>query len=146
MTFLFPRLDRGSIISDFEKIAFFDSGAILGDFSLPKRSFFAARTLFKIPLLFEKNQKMKIFCGFFRNTSKLIYSDNTKSFISGVHVLEKVFTSAEFRESFGIYNIQHIRIPLYSPWVGSTWERLIRTIKECLKNLLGGPFLIIFIL
>ena len=43
-----------------------------------------------------------------------IYSDNAKSFISGVHVLEKVFTSAEFRESFGIYNIQHIRIPLYS--------------------------------
>ena len=61
-----------------------------------------------------------------------IYSDNAKSFISGVHVLEQVFTSADVRKSFGIYNIQHIRIPLYSPWVGSTWERLIRTIKECL--------------
>ena len=55
-----------------------------------------------------------------------IYSYNEKSFISGVHVLEKVFTSASFRESFRIYNIQHIRIPLYSPWVGSTWECLIR--------------------
>ena len=33
MTFLFPRLDWGIIISDFEKIAFFDSGAIFGIFS-----------------------------------------------------------------------------------------------------------------
>ena len=49
-----------------------------------------------------------------------IYSDNAKSFISGVHVFEQVFTSAEFRESFGIYDIQHIKIPLYLPWVGST--------------------------
>ena len=66
-----------------------------------------------------------------------IYSDNAKSFIAGVHILETVFTSAEFKEKFGIYNIKHIKIPLYSPWVGSTWERLIRTVKECLKKSIG---------
>merc|ERR1712237_37972 len=57
LTFLFPRLDCGIIISYFEKIAFFDSGAIFGIFSLPKRSFFTPRTLLKISLLFEKKKK-----------------------------------------------------------------------------------------
>ena len=49
------------MISDFEKIAFFDSGAIFGIFSRPKRPFFAARTFFKIPLLFEKKSKNEKF-------------------------------------------------------------------------------------
>ena len=66
-----------------------------------------------------------------------IYSDNAKAFISGVHVLEKVMASDVYKERFSIYNIKHIRIPLYSPWVGATWERLIRTIKACLKKTIG---------
>ena len=61
LTFLFPRLDCGIIISDFEKIAFFDSMAIFGDFSPPQKAFFAARTLLKIPLLFEKKVKNEKF-------------------------------------------------------------------------------------
>ena len=66
-----------------------------------------------------------------------IYSDNAKSFISGVHVLEKVLASNEFKDRFSIYNIKHIKIPLYSPWIGATWERLIRTVKSCLKKTIG---------
>ena len=62
LTFLFPRLDCGIIISDFEKIAFFDSGAIFGIFSPPTRPFFAVRTFLKIPLLFEKKSKNEKFC------------------------------------------------------------------------------------
>ena len=54
LTFLFPRLDHDIIISHFEKIAFFGSMAIFGLFSPPPKAFFAARTLLKIPLLFEK--------------------------------------------------------------------------------------------
>ena len=61
MTFLFPRLDRGIIISYFEKIAFFDSGAILGVFSSPRRPFFAARAFLKIPLIFAKKKKNEKF-------------------------------------------------------------------------------------
>ena len=38
---------------------------------------------------------------------------------------------------FQIYNIKHIRIPLYSAWVGSTWERLIRVVKSCLYKVIG---------
>ena len=63
-----------------------------------------------------------------------VYSDNARSFISGVNIMEKVFTSNEFKEKFGIYDIQHVRIPVYSPWVGATWERLIRVVKDCLKK------------
>ena len=66
-----------------------------------------------------------------------IYSDNAKSFIAGVHVLEEVIASEEFKDRFNIYNIKHIKIPLYSPWVGASWERLIRTIKSCLKKTIG---------
>ena len=66
-----------------------------------------------------------------------VYSDNAKSFISGVHVLEKVLASSEFKDRFSIYNIKHVKIPLYSPWIGATWERLIRTIKACLKKTIG---------
>ena len=46
----------------------------------------------------------------------IIYSNNAKSFIAGVHFMEKVFTSNEFKQRFGVYEIKHIRIPLYSPW------------------------------
>ena len=72
LMFLFPRLDCGIIISNFEKITFFASMAIFGLFSPSQKAFFAARTLLKIPLLFEKkSKKWKFFCGFFRKTSKL---------------------------------------------------------------------------
>merc|ERR1712237_180959 len=61
LTFLFPRLDCGINITDFEKIAFFDSGAVLSVFSSSQRPFFAVRILFKIPLLFEKKKKNEKF-------------------------------------------------------------------------------------
>ena len=63
-----------------------------------------------------------------------IYSDNARSFIAGIHVMERVYLSNLFKEKFGMYNIEHIKIPVYSPWVGATWERLIRTVKNCLKK------------
>ena len=34
-------------------------------------------------------------------------------------------------ESTGVYDIKHVRIPVYSLWVGATWERLIRVVKDC---------------
>ena len=61
-----------------------------------------------------------------------IYSDNARSFIAGCNLIEEVFASSEFNEHFQVYNIKHIRIPLYAAWVGSTWGRMIRTIESCL--------------
>ena len=34
-------------------------------------------------------------------------------------------------------NIKHATIPVYSPWVGSTWERLIRVVKNCIRKTVG---------
>ena len=66
-----------------------------------------------------------------------IYSDNAKSFIAGCNLIEEVFASNEFKEQFEVYHIKHIKIPLYAPWVGSTWERMIRVIKSCLFKVIG---------
>ena len=66
-----------------------------------------------------------------------IYSDNAKSFIAGCNLLDEVFTTHEFKENFDTYHIKHIKIPLYAPWVGSIWERMIRTIKACLFKAIG---------
>ena len=66
-----------------------------------------------------------------------IYSDNAKSFITGCNIIEEVFASSEFNEHFQVYSIKHVRIPLYAAWVGSTWKRMIRTIKSCLYKTIG---------
>ena len=66
-----------------------------------------------------------------------IYGDKARSFIAGGNLIEEVFASSEFNEHFQVYNIKHIRITLYAAWVGSTWERMIRTIKSCLYKTIG---------
>ena len=66
-----------------------------------------------------------------------IYSDNVKSFIAGCNLIEEVFVSSGFNGHFQVYNIKHVKIPLYAAWVGSTWERMIRTIKSCLYKTIG---------
>ena len=45
-----------------------------------------------------------------------VYSDNAKSFIAGVHFMERVFTCDDFKQQFGVYEIKHMKIPLYLPW------------------------------
>ena len=66
-----------------------------------------------------------------------LYSDNARSFIAGCDVMKEIFLASEFCEHYSKYNIQHIRIPAYSAWVGSTWERMIRVIKSCLYKVVG---------
>ena len=36
-----------------------------------------------------------------------------------------------------MFDILHVKIPLYSAWVGATRERLIRTVKSCLYKSIG---------
>ena len=43
----------------------------------------------------------------------------------------------DYKENFQIHNIKHVKIPLYSAWVRSTWERMINTIKQCLYKTIG---------
>ena len=66
-----------------------------------------------------------------------IYSDNAKSFIAGVDIMKEVFKASDFQEKFSKHNIKHIRIPAYSAWVGSVWERMIGVLKSCLYKVVG---------
>ena len=66
-----------------------------------------------------------------------LYSDNARSFVSGGLTLDQALECDEYKAHFQNYEIKHIRIPVYSAWVGATWERLIRTIKSCLYKTIG---------
>lgn len=66
-----------------------------------------------------------------------IYSDNGWSFIRGCNFVNEFRTSNEFVDRFGVFNIKHLTIPLYSAWMGSVWERMIKTIKLCLYKTIG---------
>ncbi|XP_076053626.1 uncharacterized protein LOC143032634 [Oratosquilla oratoria] len=65
----------------------------------------------------------------FCNHSNL-YSDNARSFVKGGDILEKTLESNEFLDELSKNKIKHVRIPVYSVWVGAAWERLIRTLKK----------------
>lgn len=68
---------------------------------------------------------------------KVLYSDNAKTFISGSSLLSNLIASDYFQQKFVKYDIVHKTIPTYSPWFGASWERLIKTIKQCLYKSLG---------
>ena len=73
------------------------------------------------------------FCNFYGFPSR-IYSDNARSFSSALrgNIIKNHVNTDKFSNEFQINNIKHVKVPLYSPWVGSIWERMIRTIKNCL--------------
>ena len=66
-----------------------------------------------------------------------IYSDNCRSFLRGCDIFSQVFTSKEYSNHFQMFQIKHIKIPVYSPWVGSVYERLIGVLKSCIRKTVG---------
>ena len=68
-----------------------------------------------------------------------VYSDNCRSFCAALNsnIVEHHLNSSEFSNKFQADQIKHIKIPYYSPWIGSTWERMIKTIKSCLYKTIG---------
>ena len=48
-----------------------------------------------------------------------LYSDNAKTFVNGGSILENSLNSEEFKHEIEKSNIKHIRIPLYSAWIGA---------------------------
>ena len=66
-----------------------------------------------------------------------LYSDDAKSFIAGGETLQIALVSDEYRAKFDVFDIRHDKIPLYSAWMGATWERLIRTVKFFLYKSIG---------
>ena len=76
------------------------------------------------------------FCNFYVITTKL-YSDNASTFIHALKLLNNCHLDDPLKEYMERNSIQHVRIPLYSPWVGNAWERLIRVVKSCLYKTIG---------
>ena len=78
------------------------------------------------------------FCNSYKILS-YIYSDNARSFDNalGKDILEHHLDSNEFRNNFISHTINHLKIPLYSLWMGSVCERRIKTTKNCLFKTLG---------
>ena len=68
---------------------------------------------------------------------KIIYSDNAKTFVASSSVLSDIMQSEVFCNKFSPYNIKFKFTPVYSPWVGAAWERLIKTLKTCLYKTIG---------
>lgn len=66
-----------------------------------------------------------------------LYSDNALSFKQAAELLTKSSKNNDFSEFLEKNSIKHIRIPLYSAWFGSAWERLIRVVKSCLYKTIG---------
>ena len=60
-----------------------------------------------------------------RGLPSVFYSDNSKTFESARNHLQRVFGS----------NCPHCKfIPPKSPWWGGFWERMVRSVKLCLKK------------
>jgi len=76
------------------------------------------------------------FCNRF-GIPRVVYSDNAKSFICGGNILSEIFLSDSFRSKFDPYKIEFRLNPIYSAWYGSTWERLIKTVKLCINKTIG---------
>lgn len=68
---------------------------------------------------------------------KCLYSDNAPSFIQAAKILNESSSNDGLSDYLVNNNIKHIRVPLYSPWAASSWERLIRVVKSCLHKSIG---------
>ena len=76
------------------------------------------------------------FCNMY-SLHQILYCNNVKTFIKGGSILENSLQAKEFQDEFERLDIRHIRIPLYSAWVGSDLERLIRVLRNCLFKTIG---------
>jgi hypothetical protein len=66
-----------------------------------------------------------------------LYSDNANTFLQAGELLGGSSIDSEFNQFLYKHCIKHIKIPLYSAWVGAAWERLIRVVKSCFYKTVG---------
>jgi len=76
------------------------------------------------------------FCNRYR-TPEVVYSDNANYFLQAMGIIAESSSDNMFSDYLIKNNIRHLRIPLYSAWVGAAWERLIKTLKLSLSKTLG---------
>lgn len=66
----------------------------------------------------------------------IIYTDNGTNFVKTAALFGKLDWT-KIQETTNIHRIQWIFNPPASPWWGGFWERLVRTLKEYLRKMLG---------
>ena len=66
-----------------------------------------------------------------------VYSDNASTFLQGLGIIKNSVANDEFSQYLDKNSINHYKIPLYSAWIGSFWERMIKTMKSCLYKVIG---------
>ena len=76
------------------------------------------------------------FCNIY-NIPKSIYSDNAGTFLNATKILNASKVDDPLNEYLVKNSIRHVRIPVYSAWVGSAWERLIRVVKSSIYKSVG---------
>ena len=57
--------------------------------------------------------------------------------IQGITVLGRGKIDDDFDNFLHKNDIEHVRIPLYAAFMGVAWERMIRTIKSSLSEVIG---------
>jgi len=67
----------------------------------------------------------------------VLYSDNASTFLKAGSILSNLSLDCALSAFLIQHSIRHKTIPLYSPWVGSLWERMIRVVKNCLFKSIG---------
>ncbi|XP_054706823.1 uncharacterized protein LOC129216631 [Uloborus diversus] len=79
-----------------------------------------------------------------RGNTKIIFSDNAKTFCSSCEILKsfrKIIKHPELQNFVASENIIWKFIPERSPWWGGFWERLMKSIKDPLRKILGRALL-----
>ncbi len=74
----------------------------------------------------------------------MIYSDNAKTFkkvADELQTLWKTLNRGQLQEFFSEKRIQWKFIVERAAWWGGMWERMVRSVKMCLKKILGKAFL-----
>ena len=72
-----------------------------------------------------------------RGVPAQVVSDNAKTFISAAQTLQDLLRSQEVQQYFSGMNIQWIFNLEKAPWWGGFFERLVQSVKRCLKKSIG---------
>ena len=83
------------------------------------------------------------FCNLY-SIPNYLYSDNARTFVKGANILNELMSSNEFTDELIKNNVKHIKIPMYSAFLGSSWERLIRVVKCAMYKIIGKSKLTYF--
>ena len=73
-----------------------------------------------------------------RGTPSLIITDNAKTFKAADKFIGKFYEDEQVREFISKNQIQWRYILAKSPWIGGFYERMVGTVKRCLRKVLGS--------